>query len=123
MLVGLAGIRGAGAGTIMLAERMARFGGWPVRMLIKHGLVQIGATSEEMYSVARLPIAAFIIFLMPNSQQIMGKFEPALGFSEEPAVRSFRWNPTFGWAAALGIGMFGCLGMLGNAHRFLYFQF
>jgi alginate O-acetyltransferase complex protein AlgI len=123
MLVGLAGVRGAGAGTIMLAERMARFGGWPVRMLIKHGLVQIGATSEEMYSVARLPIAAFIIFLMPNSQQIMGKFEPALGFSEEPVVRGFRWNPTIGWAAAMGVGMFWCLGMLGNAHRFLYFQF
>jgi D-alanyl-lipoteichoic acid acyltransferase DltB (MBOAT superfamily) len=123
MLVGLAGFRGAGVEKIMLAERMAQLGGLPVRMLIKHGLIEIGANSEQMYSVLRLPIAAFIIFFMPNSQQIMGKFEPALDFKEEAGYRALSWSPSIGWAAAMGIGFFWCLGSLGTAHRFLYFQF
>ena len=123
MLAGLTGFRGAGVEKIVLAERMARFGGWPLRILIRHGLVEIGATSEQIYSIARLPIAAFVIFVMPNSQEIMGRFEPALGFTVKPVMRAFSWQPNIGWAALTAIGTFWCLGMLGNTHRFLYFQF
>jgi alginate O-acetyltransferase complex protein AlgI len=126
MVASLIGLGGVGTEKIMLAERMARLGGWPVRMLMRHGLVEIGATSEQIYSIARFPLAAFIIFVMPNSQEIMGRFEPALDFTPKPLMRFMRpieWQPTVGWAALTAIGMFWCLGMLGNAHRFLYFQF
>lgn len=123
MLVGLLGLRGVGTDKIVLAARMASFGGWPVKMLIRHGLVQIGSSSDQIYALARFPVAALIIFVMPNSQEIMGRFEPALNFTPRPVMRPLAWQPTIGWAAATAMGMFWCLGMLGYTHRFLYFQF
>jgi alginate O-acetyltransferase complex protein AlgI len=123
MIMGLMGQRGAGTGKIVIAARMASLGGWPVRMLMRRGLVEIGSTSEQIYSVIRFPVAAFIIFAMPNSQEIMGRFEPAPNFTPRPMKWPFSWHPSPGWAAVTAIGFFWCLGMLGNTHRFLYFQF
>jgi hypothetical protein len=123
MLAGLLGLRGVGTDKIIVAARMASLGGWPVQMLISHGLVQIGSTSDQIYALARFPLAALIIFAMPNSQEIMGRFEPALNFTPRPVMRLLAWQPTIGWAAATATGMFWCLGLLGYTHRFLYFQF
>ena len=84
--------------------------------------MQIGAASEEMCSVARLPLGVFAIFPMSNSQRIMGKYQPAHDFKDEPAVRGFCRNPTIGWAAVLGIRMFWHLAMLGKRARIALFS-
>ena len=123
MLSGLLGFRGLGTSRIVLAARMVSLGGWPIKMMVRHGLVQIGSSYEQIYALARFPIAALIIFAMPNYQEIMGRFEPALNFTPSPVMRWLTWQPTTGWAAATAVGMFWCLGMLGYTHRFLYFQF
>ena len=79
---------------------------------------------------AWLAILAFIVFAAPNTMQLLGRFEPALGVRPEAVEPRFlgqaiRWNPTLAWAlgasAAIGAGVAIMAG--GGQSPFLYFQF
>ncbi len=80
------------------------------------------ATVEAACGVAWLAALLAIVWLAPNTQQIMGDFEPALGrFGAGPSA--WRWRPCAGWGWATGA--VACLGVLavGGTSEFLYFQF
>ena len=67
----------------------------------------------------------FICWFMPNTQQIMSRFEPSLHpelVQAQGWVRIF-WKPTLGWALALGYLLFVALFRLQAPSTFLYFQF
>jgi alginate O-acetyltransferase complex protein AlgI len=67
-----------------------------------------------------------IVWGMPNTQQILARFEPAIAPTpwdvENPAKRLL-WKPTIGWALVLGVVMFAALVRIQNPSAFLYFQF
>jgi alginate O-acetyltransferase complex protein AlgI len=69
--------------------------------------------------------AAAIAFLCPNTQQIMGRFEPALPPESNQLMVSTRlvWQPRR--SLAVGIGILFALGILALSRptEFLYFQF
>lgn len=70
-------------------------------------------------------VAALIAFLAPNTQEIMGRFEPALpDEGQRPAVLPQRaWQPTRRTALAMGL-LFGAGFLaLSRPTEFLYFQF
>ena len=65
----------------------------------------------------------FIVLTMPNTQQIMHKYEPVLGRINPCALQRMTWKPTIASAAALGaIGAFAIMAVAGTT-PFVYFQF
>ena len=89
-----------------------------------------GAHLMDGSSLVLLGILLAIVFIAPNSQEIMGDFQPALKnvASEHPSllerfVGTFRWQPTRGWAASMAIVGLVCCSYLGGSNKFLYFQF
>jgi alginate O-acetyltransferase complex protein AlgI len=64
-----------------------------------------------------------IVWCMPNSHQIMGRFSPALERSAERAGAVMTWRPTLGWSVAMVAVLLFSLAQLHGEVRFLYFQF
>jgi D-alanyl-lipoteichoic acid acyltransferase DltB (MBOAT superfamily) len=84
---------------------------------------RLGGGSELVGMTAWIFASLTILFLAPNTQQIMANFRPGLGSETLAAPRWATWNPTIGWAIACAI-VGGC-GVL-SLHRvseFLYYQF
>jgi hypothetical protein len=82
----------------------------------------LGGGLEFVRLMSWLAMLLTIIFVMPNTQQIMAKFRPGLGTSEV-GVAWLQWRPTLGWAAACAlIGGCGVLS-LHRVSEFLYYQF
>jgi hypothetical protein len=73
--------------------------------------------------------AAAIAFLLPNTQQIVRRFEPALDFlpAAQPgrgrAATWLTWLPSRRWAMFLGVLAVASLLSLNRPNEFLYFQF
>lgn len=73
-------------------------------------------------------IGALIAFALPNTQQIMSNFDPALDFvapssSGGRVGHALAWRPTLIWSLAIGVIMLGSLLSLSRPAEFLYFQF
>ena len=77
---------------------------------------------------AFLPIALafFIVWAMPNTQQILARFKPSLELApsdREPGRFHWLWLPTPAWGLALGALFLAVLIKMENPTTFLYFQF
>ena len=89
----------------------------------------MGGGSRFVQTWSWVATAAVLAFLLPNTQQIMRRFSPALDYVEVPDVqrptRSLRltWQPSTGWATAIGLLGVACLLSLSRPAEFLYFQF
>lgn len=82
-----------------------------------------GIGSAAYVKPARLVILFMIVWFAPNTQQIMTKYEPALGQPINNPYSWLIWKPNLMWAIALGL-MGGLAFMeVGSSGEFLYFQF
>lgn len=76
---------------------------------------------------AWIALLLLIVWMGPNSQQIMRRFRPA--FENYPGeIRQWRysvgeWQPTIPWAVASGVVIWLAIVHLANPSEFLYFQF
>jgi D-alanyl-lipoteichoic acid acyltransferase DltB (MBOAT superfamily) len=69
-----------------------------------------------------------IALLMPNSLQVLGRFEPALVPSTAPVTlrvlhRALEWRPSLAWAFSLAVLTLLSMGRIGKDGEFLYWQF
>ena len=64
------------------------------------------------------PIALFVVFALPNSQQLV---EPEL-FGRSARVQ-FAWRPNIAWAAVMAVAVSASVLLFASASEFLYFQF
>ena len=80
--------------------------------------------STESFLKRRLPVLLFIVWLMPNTWQIMRRFEPSLP-SESMADTglAIEWSPGRLWGIAMGAILAYSVLNLTVANEFLYFQF
>ena len=63
-------------------------------------------------------------WILPNTQQIMRQFEPAVNFLEDPRDPSFvEWKPNRRWSLAVLVMAILCLFNMTGISEFLYFQF
>ncbi len=99
------------------------------RSMSGFGTVQLQL--EESFNsglVAVLVVAGGLVFLMPNSQQIMGRFDPALNWREwrdvaRPAIR-WSWSPSPVGLAFAGLTLFLGVAFIERGQSvFLYFNF
>lgn len=63
-------------------------------------------------------------WILPNTQQIMRKFEPAINFLDDPGKTYFiQWKPNQVWSLAVLTLAVLCLLNMTGISEFLYFQF
>jgi len=78
-----------------------------------------GATLRK---IGEIGFPALLVWTMPNTQQIMAAFSPALDMTGVETERMIRWSPNLTWSVAIGALLFVCLGLMDNS-KFIYFQF
>lgn len=80
----------------------------------------------QKYSVGGIVILLFIAVVFPNTQQIMGRFNPALEKVQQESRRlfaRFTWSPSLAWSAFAGLLAAVCVLCLTRVSQFIYFQF
>jgi alginate O-acetyltransferase complex protein AlgI len=76
-----------------------------------------------------IALLAVIAWFAPNTQELLARYRPALGFAVEPGEPSWyerlRWRPSYAWSVALAvIAAVAIMHMwVGDNAEFLYFQF
>ncbi len=123
MLKGMAGFNG-----LALSENALKM--WGLGFL-KPALAGWGVQVGQLlfmkgYALEWTLSCLFIVWFMPNSQEIMAEYEPALGFvrKEVPiAWKLLLWRPSPAWAGVYGLS--ACISVISMArpNSFLYFQF
>jgi hypothetical protein len=86
----------------------------------------LGGYQPPLTFLPRLALCYFIIWAMPNTQQILARYKPALRLAqtdEGPRAVPIYWLPNIAWALILGFGMVFAMVNLLNPSSFLYFQF
>ena len=73
----------------------------------------------------RIMLCLFIVWIAPNTQQIMGRFQPALGMpAVSPSVKHWwLWQPTTAWASVMILIATLSILWLTEVSEFIYFQF
>jgi alginate O-acetyltransferase complex protein AlgI len=74
---------------------------------------------QYLWVAALLPL----VLLAPNTQEILGRFQPALSFRGSDAPARFAWRPTARWAAMAAVVAACGLLSLTRVSEFLYYQF
>ena len=99
-------------------------------MLAALGVVfYLGGGAAFVETWTSIALAALIAFGLPNTQQIMRRFEPALDFhgaaaaKRHGAARWLTWRATPAWAGAIALLALASLLALNRPAQFLYFQF
>ena len=64
-----------------------------------------------------------IVWFLPNTQQIMTDYQPALGKWAPGPLPWLRWRMDARWAVVFGVGLLAGLLSIGGSGEFLYFQF
>ena len=89
--------------------------------------IRIGDAIRLFFSRWAQPLQIGVLFLivwiMPNSNEIMGRYSTALGYVAKIKWQSLQWRPTLAWTLLTFTVLFLALLNLGKEARFLYFQF
>ncbi len=120
MLSGMAGLNGFTLPDVWLAK-WGGFGQW---------LAQNGATFNDTRGLVRTGLINWIVILLamvwlaPNTQQIMNRYRPALGIpAETPYQGRLQWRPSAWLAVPVAVLTVICVVNLHKHSEFLYFQF
>ena len=100
-------------------------------MLMAHGGLSTWMFGDETRGKAALDLLCMllgfvIVWGLPNTQQILGRFKPALqvtAWDKDEAPARGLWSPRFGWAFTMGAIFFLALVHIQDPSTFLYFQF
>jgi alginate O-acetyltransferase complex protein AlgI len=101
----------------------------PIGSLLQTLGVQPAWSSGSLLLAATIRIAAllFIALALPNTQELLAAYEPALGVKPSKVANRLRnwtaWQPTQTWAVGLACVALAGLLSLGGIHEFIYWQF
>jgi alginate O-acetyltransferase complex protein AlgI len=119
VLAGMAGLHG-----VSLPSAVAVHYPSAASFLARAGVqFTLGGGAEFIRMYAWIMALLALVFLAPNTQEIMGRFRPGLDAAPRVVPGWMQWQPTAGWAIGCAI-IAGC-GFL-SLHRlseFLYYQF
>jgi hypothetical protein len=120
ILRGMAGLNGVSLPAALAAPLgpvQAMLQGWGVVFALGGGSRFV---LQYAWIVVLLPVALFA----PNTQELLGRFQPALDFPGDAArVVRFSWRPSMVWATLVGVLTAGGLLSLSRVSEFLYYQF
>ena len=84
------------------------------------------AFSPSILALGPILFGFAIVWIMPNTQQILARFRPAIELTQSDRTEGrlrFLWQPSLGWGLCLGLVFFAVLVKMQNPTTFLYFQF
>ena len=87
-----------------------------------HGVDLAGSGLANRYHLIHVAVLYAIVWLAPNTQQIMARYNPVLG-EVQGTKRWLTWSPGLGSAAAIGVLAAVATMAVGGTTEFLYFQF
>ena len=120
ILRGMAGLNG-----VSLPATLATYLGPSMRSALEHwGMAfPLGGGAHFVFQYLWIIVLLPLVMLAPNTQEIFGRFQPALDFRGSPAPSRLAWRPTAGWAAlAAAVTVCGLLSLT-RVSEFLYYQF
>ncbi len=120
LLSGMIGGHGVERGLPLSAAAIARLGD-AGRIVAGHGMAMTGMLGLIVF-LCQLTVLFAVAWFMPNTQQILARFSPALE-AVKPAISILQWRPAPGYAVAMGLVFWVCVIALRSPTRFLYFQF
>jgi alginate O-acetyltransferase complex protein AlgI len=122
MLSGMSGLNGVELPSNWLS-RWGQVGDW----LSRHGVRFVDTTTFAGRSVLNwIAVGLAVAWLLPNTQELMGSFAPALDYRDDRPIRPSRlyWKPTPAWTAfAVAVAVLALLYMSTGFSEFIYFQF
>ncbi len=68
-------------------------------------------------------VSLLIVWLAPNTQQMMVNFKPALNISESGVAKRLLWKPSYSWLVASVICAVFSILSISEVSEFIYFQF
>ena len=93
----------------------------------------LGGGNQFIFTWLWLALLLTLVMAMPNTQQIMNRFEPAMQLhpaDEQNEIRlmarlhaTLGWRPNGGWAVATGVTAVLGIFAMSRISEFLYFQF
>jgi alginate O-acetyltransferase complex protein AlgI len=121
LLQGMMGMHGVGEiDPFPIPAMLAGLSGEPAN-------IQMGDAIRLFFARWAQPLQIGLLFLivwvMPNSNEIMGRYSTALGFVAKTKWQGLQWRPTLPWALVTFTVLFLALLNVGKEVRFLYFQF
>ncbi len=111
MLEGMAGAHGFGASE------------WPPFGAAPDALGWLRLALGRAMPAPQLALLLAIVWLAPNSHELMGRFSPALERGSSAVPARFAWAPSWRWTAVVVLMLLVCAAQLHDEVRFLYFQF
>lgn len=124
LLTGMIGLHGLDP-LPMPAAMLAQFGAMG-QTLVEHRRVFVTTSMDFMISIRHvlwIICLYVIVWSLPNTQQIMGRFMPALGRIQLDPSDRLVWQLSRGWAVAIGIAACVSVLAIGGTSEFLYFKF
>ncbi len=120
MVYGMLGVNGMG-----LPESIGVHLGSGRAILERWGVnFYLGGGTQFVQTYAWIIAAGAVTFLLPNTQEIMGRFTPALDYVPGTVAQSYiAWRPNVQWACYLGVLVLLSMLSLSRPTDFLYFQF
>ncbi len=101
--------------------KMHRLGPYLQEWSVESGILVIHIKRALLYWALPLLLACWVL---PNTQQIMRKFEPAINFLDDPKDSSIiQWTPNRRWSLTVLVIAILCLFNMTGISEFLYFQF
>jgi D-alanyl-lipoteichoic acid acyltransferase DltB (MBOAT superfamily) len=100
--------------------RWGRFGEWLAREGVGFGATPALAGTGVVHWIW---ILLAVVWLAPNTQQIMAASRPALGIPEDSATSRWQWRPAAVSAAIVAAMALAAIVNLNRHSEFLYFQF
>jgi alginate O-acetyltransferase complex protein AlgI len=98
----------------------------PAREVLVHWGVTLELGGGARFVLQYIWIAALlpIVFLAPNTQELLARYAPALDFPDNARTFSpLAWRPTAAWALMIALFTAGGLLSLSRVSEFLYYQF
>jgi len=119
LLAGMSGMHG-----VAMPAAVALRAGEAARWLGDAGVVFTpGGGREFVMNYLWIVVLLPMVFLMPNTQQIMVRFQPALDHGGGTVDTRLTWKPGWRWGTIMTLTLAGGLLSLTRPSEFLYFQF
>jgi D-alanyl-lipoteichoic acid acyltransferase DltB (MBOAT superfamily) len=89
---------------------------------------EMQSATDFVFASAWIVALLFIALVLPNSIQILARYEPVLGVKQLAPdtgrlARLLTWNPTIPWAVGMSVLAATAIMQLGGESEFLYWQF
>lgn len=125
LVKGMVGMNGVG----LPGEILARLG--PVAALLHRiGVIAVSGSAQDFVKTwIGICILLFIALAVPNTLQILGRYEPALGIRSSATklaigkIKLLEWGPSLAWAVVVSAIAAIAFVHIGGPSEFLYWQF